>query len=584
MSSTESMMLNVYWLTPIIISMEIEDIENQSVNQQLNRMSFSHHANLPQVHSDTNDEATRYSFTTNMLRTIDVCVPDLSNIVSVDHQETKVRLGEITRKTAPPNIEWERRMEELAAFNQTKAFLRSHKNIVITDADKGNKTVAMYESEYIEKINKLLEDKNTYKTSRTDPTSTLQRKNNKIVDELYKAKHINKREKQLLTSTAAAAPRLYGLPKIHKPQVHLRPIASSVKVPCYKLSKYVGEILKPLISERYNVKNAFNLKERLTNISVCDEDVLVSFDVISLFTNIPTMLATKIIMIKWDQIQRTTSIPKHKFQQILDFCLKDNNYFMCNNKLYTQTFGMPMGNPLSPTIADIIMDDLLDNTISELKQHFNIDIKFINKYVDDIFAITNRNDVNTILETLNKYHPKLQFTMEMEENASIPFLDVRIHKNNNNIVLNWYSKPTSSGRLINYLSSQPRKYKINTAKNLIHKILTISDQKFHEANIEKIHSILKSNNYPNHLIRELIKQETMRIGNQQNKTPTTATANTPKKYYSVTYIPKLSENFDRSTLKEQNITLAYKTNNTLARIYTRTKKPTRQTATKQRCL
>ncbi|XP_036317378.1 uncharacterized protein LOC118732355 [Rhagoletis pomonella] len=445
--------------------------------------------------------------------------------------------------------------------------------MVITDADKGNKTVAMYGSEYIEKINKLLEDKNTYKTSRTDPTSTLQRKNNKIVDELYKAKHINKREKQLLTSTAAAAPRLYGLPKIHKPQVPLRPIASSVKVPCYKLSKYVGEILKPLISERYNVKNAFNLKERLTNISVCDEDVLVSFDVISLFTNIPTMLATKIIMIKWDQIQRTTSIPKHKFQQILDFCLKDNNYFMCNNKLYTQTFGMPMGNPLSPTIADIIMDDLLDNTISELKQHFNIDIKFINKYVDDIFAITNRNDVNTILETLNKYHPKLQFTMEMEENASIPFLDVRIHKNNNNIVLNWYSKPTSSGRLINYLSSQPRKYKINTAKNLIHKILTISDQKFHEANIEKIHSILKSNNYPNHLIRELIKQETMRIGNQQNKTPTTATANTPKKYYSVTYIPKLSENFDRSTLKEQNITLAYKTNNTLARIYTRTKSP-----------
>lgn len=131
------------------------------------------------------------------------------------------------------------------------------------------------------------------------------------------------------------------------------------------------------------------------------------------------------------------------------------------------------------------MDDLLDNAISELKQQFNIDIKFICKYVDDIFAIIKRSDANIILETLNKYHNKLQFTIEMEVNSKIPFLDVCIHREKHNILLDWYSKPTSSGRLINYLSSQPTKYKINTAKNLIHKILTISHEKFHDANIEK---------------------------------------------------------------------------------------------------
>ncbi|XP_036340019.1 uncharacterized protein LOC118749331 [Rhagoletis pomonella] len=302
----------------------------------------------------------------------------------------------------------------LSAFHKAKAFIQKHKNnIIITDADKGNKTVVIYKTEYLEKMKKLIEDRNTYKSIRTDPTNTLQRKNNKIVDELYKGKHINFREKQKLTCTAAT--RIYGLPKIHKPGVPLRPIVSSIMVPCYKLPKYIGEIIQSLISGKYNAKNAFDLKDKLTNVHVCDEDVLVSFDVISLFTNIPTTLASRIIMNKWDLTQQKTSIPKKKIHEIIDFCLKDNNYFMFSNKLYAQTFGMPMGNPFSPTIADIIMDNLLDNTITELKEKFNIDIKLITKYVDDIFAIIKRNDANIILDTLNKYHNKLKFTMEMEK-------------------------------------------------------------------------------------------------------------------------------------------------------------------------
>ncbi|XP_036347982.1 uncharacterized protein LOC118757371 [Rhagoletis pomonella] len=426
----------------------------------------------------------------------------------------------------------------LAAFYKAKTFVRLHKNnLIITDADKGNKTVAMYKTEYLDKMNKLIDDKNTYKAIRSDPTNALQRKNNKIVDELYKGKHINFREKQQLTCTAATAPRLYGLPKIHKLDVPLRPIVSSFMVPCYQLSKYIGEFLKMLISDKYNVKNSFNLKDKLANIRVCDEDMLVSFDVVSLFTNIPTMLASKIVMNKWDQVKQKTNIPKKKFQEILEFCLKDNNYFMFNKKLYSQTFGMPMGNPISPTIAEIIMDNLLDNTISELKQKYNIDIKFIAKYVDDIFAIIKRNDANIILGILNKYHNKLQFTMEIEENSKIPFLDVCIHRENQYLLLDWYSKPTSSGRLINYYSSQPTKYKINTAKNLIHKILTTSHTRFHDANIEKINKILICNNYPAKLIRELINQQIMKNNIHPNTTPNIDTTKTTKKFYSVRIFP-----------------------------------------------
>ena len=114
-----------------------------------------------------------------------------------------------------------------------------------------------------------------------------------------------------------------------------------------------------------------------------------------------------------------------------------------------------MGNPLSPTIANIILDKLLNECLQDLKQN-NIEIKFIIKYVDDIFAVVRKTDTDQILKTFNMYHNKLQFTIELENEKSIPFLDTKIIRNENTIIKDWYTKPTSSGRIINYHSTQPK--------------------------------------------------------------------------------------------------------------------------------
>ena len=55
--------------------------------------------------------------------------------------------------------------------NLAHKFIKKHKNIIITTSDKGNKTVMMYKTDYNNKMNNLLEDKNTYKISRIDPTN-----------------------------------------------------------------------------------------------------------------------------------------------------------------------------------------------------------------------------------------------------------------------------------------------------------------------------------------------------------------------------------------------------------------------------
>ena len=50
-----------------------------------------------------------------------------------------------------------------------------------------------------------------------------------------------------LTPTREITPRIYGLPKIHKEEVPLRPIVNTIGSPTYELAKYLAKILGPLV-------------------------------------------------------------------------------------------------------------------------------------------------------------------------------------------------------------------------------------------------------------------------------------------------------------------------------------------------
>lgn len=223
----------------------------------------------------------------------------------------------------------------LSIYDETKHFLKElGDKIMITTADKGNKTVILYRDEYKAKMNQLLDDRTTYRRTREDPTEKLQKINNNMITDLFKNKHIDKFERLNMTNHAAAAPELYGLPKIHKENIPLRPISSSLKVPCYNLAKFIGKTLKELISPVYNIKNSTQLKERLNDIILEKDEIIVSFDVVSLFTNIPTQLAIRNILDKWETLKSHTTISRSHFLKLLQFCLVDDNYFTYDGKFY----------------------------------------------------------------------------------------------------------------------------------------------------------------------------------------------------------------------------------------------------------
>lgn len=232
---------------------------------------------------------------------------------------------------------------------------------------------------------------------------------------------------------------------------------------------------------------------------------------------------------------------------------------------------MPMGNPLSPTIADIILDNLLDNALDELKT-MKVHIKCILKYVDDIIAIIKRKDLEQILTTFNQYHDKLQFTVEKEIDRKIPYLDTTLHRETDKIILNWYAKDMASGRIMNYNSTQPLRQKVNTASNLINKIIDISDEKFMTDNIQKIKTIFKNNDYPHHLIETLIAQKLHPHNTNKPSPKTTEQSGNTKQYFSIPFIPNLTSTRQlKATITQDNTIFAHKSNKTLRQIFTNTK-------------
>jgi len=105
----------------------------------------------------------------------------------------------------------------------------------------------------------------------------------------------NKLKKKLIPS-CETIPRIYGLPKIHKEGVPLRPIVNTIGSPTYELAKYVAKILKPLVRNTNSfIKDSHDFVNLIKNERIQRDDILVSFDVVSLFTNIPLYEAIQVI-------------------------------------------------------------------------------------------------------------------------------------------------------------------------------------------------------------------------------------------------------------------------------------------------
>jgi len=452
----------------------------------------------------------------------------------------------------------------------TNSFCKNNPDIIFTRADKGNVTVALNKEVYNKRMEELLQDKNTYEIIKKNPINNIEKKLNYIIKQWFQKEFISKQTYFSLHSTDSNLPKAYGLPKIHKANYPLRIIVSSINTALYPLASFLHKIIfNSLNYDEKRVKNSFELYKSLSNKTINDTDVLISLDVISLFTNIPQDLAIESILNRWSLIRKNTNIPMEDFILAIKFVLS-STYFTFNKIIYRQTFGTPMGSPLSPVIADIVLQDLEEKALNNI----NLNLSFYHRYVDDIILAAPFNHSTNILNIFNSFHNRLQFTIEFENNRNISFLDLSLNVVDNKIKIDWFHKKTFSGRFLSYLSNHPLCQKTGTIYNLIDRAILLSHPDFHEKNIELCIKLLLENGYPLNLIFQKINERLKKLFHKKsvadsNKNIATHSTDTTdsvtKKYFIIPYIRNISE-IITSIINKSVCTVGYRGLNRLDRI------------------
>ncbi|XP_062709043.1 uncharacterized protein LOC134288377 [Aedes albopictus] len=387
----------------------------------------------------------------------------------------------------------------VAASNETKSYLREHPEICVLSADKGNRTVIMMREDYDQKMRALVSDTTTYQKVRADPTSSYQKGNNSIVKRLQNLKLIDYRTARELASNNAICPRIYGQPKSHKQNLPLRPVIPNITAPTYKLARYVANILQSSLRSQYSTYSSFDFCKEVNGFKIPEGYIMISLDVTSLFTNVPRHLVIRNIIERWNEV--TTEINLDLFLEIVEYCM-GASYFCFEGQFFKQTYGTAMGSPLSPIAADIVLDSVITKAMSSLP--FETTIFW--KYVDDIFMVIPRNTEQQVLDAFNGVEPRLQFTIETEQDGKLAFLDMTVIRNpDQTLTTEWYAKPIASGRMLNYKSFHQPKHKMNVAKNFIHRVCSLTQNKSMDEITTIIHQHLRKNGYPKQLINRLLQ-------------------------------------------------------------------------------
>lgn len=279
----------------------------------------------------------------------------------------------------------------------------------------------------------------------------------RVIDSIMKwEKHLDKQDLNYLTKSndKVKIPNFYGIPKLHKDPIKLRPIISSINWVTTDLAKWLDIKLQPLLQQvTWVVPNSMEIVNRLEqfpNIHYNRDVKLVTADVISLYTRINLDEAYGVLyefFVSYELFECTPSSAR----MIVDLTksVMENNYFMYGKNYYKQICGTAMGCNMAPVFANLFVAAyewkfIAKQPIEQPNVYF--------RYLDDVFFVwANSNDLATFKIYMNTWSTSLEFTFN--EGDEVNFLDLTIIKGNDGFEFRNYTKPNNPN-----LYTDPRTY------------------------------------------------------------------------------------------------------------------------------
>ncbi|BHF72192.1 hypothetical protein SprV_0401525600 [Sparganum proliferum] len=358
-------------------------------------------------------------------------------------------------------------------------------------------------------------------------------------------------------SQDTALARFYGLPKVHKDGAPLRSIVTLKGTPTYGRAKWLFRRLMFLTAESdTTVSSSEQFLEKLQGVRLHPNEVMVYFDVTSLFTSIPHDLAIeKIELLLQSKCDETESRLRHtQVFQLLKLRLRE--YFTFYGTIYEQVNDTPMGSPISGFITEAALQRLESLVFQHHKP------KFWALYVDDIFVVIERDQVLTFQEHLNAVFPDIQFTTE-EENNQLSFLDIVVYRKNcGGLKTKVLRKATNTIQVLNFNSNNPISHKRSCARTLYQRVEThYSEPEDKIAELQYLRRVITANGYPRNFVNRCIRKRDERPNRKDTKS-----------WRALPYVKDVSEAVGR-LLVPLGVGIAHRPEATIRRLVMKPKDP-----------
>lgn len=395
---------------------------------------------------------------------------------------------------------------EMAALRS----LKENRLIVIKKCDKGGGVAIMNSADYLAKIKGMLQDATTYTLTDIDDSVEVKRKADEIFRQLGANGCLGSKQVSYLTRFTPRCPLFYGLPKVHKKDIPLRPIVSQIDGPTCKLNEYVDKLLfvaEKCIPFLLQDTTAF-LRLINANKTCLPETLLVSLDVTSLYTNIPHEEGATWVSDFYEETLHAWQnfdvgiepIDKDELKNLILFILH-NCTFEFDGRMYRQNFGTTMGAAFSVKFANIYMHMWLRKFTSS----YNGSVPpFIARLIDDCFFIWNHaeNELLDFFTYLNSCHPTIKFEYQYSK-EKINFLDTVTYIVDDVIRTTLYIKPTDRKQFLFFTSCHPSHIKraIPFSQALRYRRI-IDDDSMLKLELENLRSKFLKRGYPPRLLQE----------------------------------------------------------------------------------
>ena len=225
---------------------------------------------------------------------------------------------------------------------------------MILKPDKGSGVVILNRDDYVSKVSNIL-NTNKFQIVNDDSLKLTYKLETKVNNFLRKIENWVCYNWWDLTSTGSRPGILYGLPKKHKPKCPIRPILLAIKTHTYNMAKYLVPLISNFSSSNYTVKDSFTFVWEIHTYANSDNLTMTSFDVESLYTNIPLIETIEIILsLAFGDCSLFLGFTRSTFKIFLELTLLDT-YFLFNSRLFKQLDSLAMGLPIASMLANIFL-------------------------------------------------------------------------------------------------------------------------------------------------------------------------------------------------------------------------------------